>query len=293
MTTALVVEKANGGGSILELVSRHDGWTAERAGSPDAALDRLGVGKFEVLLADTDLVRGRDEWLATVRERHPNLPVVLVTPQKLFHDTGVKALVLGAATFVPRDRLARDLITTVERIVALATSNGAPAVGVLAETTHRYVLANDRTSVAPVLRHVQTELDRYGVCDRPDRLRVAVALEEALINAIVHGNLEVSSRLRERGDEAFERAIAERTVVEPYRARRARFVATYRASEATFVIADEGPGFDPQAIPDPTDPDNLAKPYGRGLLLMRTFMTDVRYNAKGNEVTLVKRCAGA
>ncbi|HEX6986933.1 MAG TPA: ATP-binding protein, partial [Planctomycetaceae bacterium] len=222
-------------------------------------------------------------------DRHPNLPVVVVTPAGRFHDAAVKALVLGAATFVPRDRLARDLVTTVERIVSLCCANGAPTVGVLAETSHRYTLGNDRDAVAPVLRHVQSELERFGVCDRPDRLRVAVAVEEALINAIVHGNLEVSSRLRERGDDAFEREIAGRKAERPYRDRVARLTATFRPGEATFVVSDEGPGFDPSDVPDPTDPENLVKPYGRGLLLMRTFMSDVRHNAKGNEVTLVKR----
>ena len=56
-----------------------------------------------------------------------------------------------------------------------------------------------------------------------------------------------------------------------------------------FVIRDEGPGFDPRELPDPTDPTNLERPSGRGLLLMRTFMDDVSYNDDGNQVTLIKR----
>ena len=55
-----------------------------------------------------------------------------------------------------------------------------------------------------------------------------------------------------------------------------------------YVIRDEGPGFDPATLPDPTDPANLDRPCGRGLLLMRTFMDDVGYNRSGNEVTLIK-----
>ena len=56
----------------------------------------------------------------------------------------------------------------------------------------------------------------------------------------------------------------------------------------TFTVRDEGPGFDPSKLPDPTDPANLEKISGRGLLLMRTFMDEVRFNATGNEVTMVK-----
>jgi anti-sigma regulatory factor (Ser/Thr protein kinase) len=61
------------------------------------------------------------------------------------------------------------------------------------------------------------------------------------------------------------------------------------ATAAVFVIRDEGPGFDVATVPDPTDPENFTKPSGRGLLLIRTFMDEVKHNAAGNEITLVRR----
>jgi anti-sigma regulatory factor (Ser/Thr protein kinase) len=60
-------------------------------------------------------------------------------------------------------------------------------------------------------------------------------------------------------------------------------------AEAHYVIRDEGPGFNPFVLPDPTAPENLDKLSGRGLLLIRTFMDDVSYNETGNQITLVKR----
>ena len=57
----------------------------------------------------------------------------------------------------------------------------------------------------------------------------------------------------------------------------------------TYTIRDEGPGFDVNNLPDPTDPANLEKPSGRGMLLIRMFMDAVRYNDMGNEITLEKR----
>ena len=54
-------------------------------------------------------------------------------------------------------------------------------------------------------------------------------------------------------------------------------------------IADEGPGFVPEDVPDPTEPDNLEKPGGRGIMLMRQYMTNVEYNDLGNAVTMFKR----
>jgi hypothetical protein len=55
------------------------------------------------------------------------------------------------------------------------------------------------------------------------------------------------------------------------------------------VIADEGPGFNTSALPAPTDPENMRKATGRGLFLIRTFLVEVKFNAAGNEITLVKR----
>ena len=55
------------------------------------------------------------------------------------------------------------------------------------------------------------------------------------------------------------------------------------------MIRDEGPGFDTTTLPDPTDPANLEKRSGRGLLLIKAFMSEVRHNARGNEVTLIRR----
>jgi serine/threonine-protein kinase RsbW len=54
-------------------------------------------------------------------------------------------------------------------------------------------------------------------------------------------------------------------------------------------VEDEGDGFNPESVPDPRDPENLERPSGRGLLLMRHYLTEVRYHGRGNRVTLCKR----
>ena len=61
------------------------------------------------------------------------------------------------------------------------------------------------------------------------------------------------------------------------------------SGEARFVIKDDGQGFNPAELPDPTRPENIILPAGRGVFLMNTFMDHVEYNDVGNEVTLTKR----
>ena len=63
---------------------------------------------------------------------------------------------------------------------------------------------------------------------------------------------------------------------------------TVTPTDATYVVRDEGQGFDPKFLPDPTDPEHLLKPSGRGLMLIRTFMDKVEFNKSGTEITMVK-----
>ena len=66
---------------------------------------------------------------------------------------------------------------------------------------------------------------------------------------------------------------------------------TVGPDEVLVSVEDQGPGFVPEAVPDPTLDENLDKPAGRGLMLMRAYMASIAYNPKGNRVTLVYRRA--
>jgi anti-sigma regulatory factor (Ser/Thr protein kinase) len=121
-------------------------------------------------------------------------------------------------------------------------------------------------------------------------IRLGVALHEALTNAMYHGNLELDSALRQDGTEAYFRLAEQRRHVHPYRSRKVEVAVQESPLEGRYVICDAGAGFDPMAVwCDPTDPANLERPSGRGLFLIRTFMHEVRHNARGNEITLVHR----
>ena len=71
--------------------------------------------------------------------------------------------------------------------------------------------------------------------------------------------------------------------------RRIEVSAAVSHDQARITISDQGPGFDPRSLPDPTAEVNLDKVSGRGLLLMRTFVDELVFNDRGNEITLVKR----
>ena len=225
-----------------------------------------------------------------VREQFPRVPVVLMTGSGS-ERVAVAALKAGAADYVPKQALAHDLIPVLERVLSAgqAERRRYQVLQGMTRRSSQYVLENDPALVPPLVAQFREDLIEMGLCDLTGATRAGIALEEALLNAVYHGNLEVSSELREGGDDRFHKLARERRTQEPYAARRVRVTARLTPTQATFVILDEGPGFDVTKLPDPTDPDFLERPSGRGILLMRTFMDDVRYNATGNRFTLVKR----
>ncbi len=162
----------------------------------------------------------------------------------------------------------------------------APGIGMLTDLESRYVLENDPASIRTLIGRLRDDLGKLNLLER-SWFRLSVALEEAMLNGIYHGNLEVGSACRNPAGE-FERLVAKRRQQSPYRERRLHVYTRLSPTGAVFVVRDEGPGFNCHALPDPTDPANLENSGGRGLLLIRTFMDEVIYNDSGNQITMIK-----
>jgi serine/threonine-protein kinase RsbW len=127
---------------------------------------------------------------------------------------------------------------------------------------HGCLTISRKSEVPAVREEIVSLLVGLGYPQR-DVFAVRLATEEALLNAIEHGN---------QCDE------------------RKRVTVSYRlgAEKAEITVSDEGAGFDPDSVPDCTAADNLAKPRGRGIALMRGFMDSVEFGGKGNTLILVK-----
>jgi serine/threonine-protein kinase RsbW len=116
--------------------------------------------------------------------------------------------------------------------------------------------------IEPLLTVLGQDMAAVGYSEK-EQFGVRLALDEALVNGIKHGN---------RGDPG--KWVAFRYLVTPVM--------------VLAEVEDQGPGFDPEHVPDPLAPENLERASGRGLLLMRSYMTWVRYSERGNRVTLCK-----
>ena len=266
---------------VLSASNGQEALAAIRQETPDLVLTDLQMPDMDGL-----------KLVQEIRYHFPFLPVVLMTGQGS-EDIAIQALQRGAASYVPKKNLAYDLVETVEDVLAVAGAKKHQQRLLdecWTQSEAQFVLSNDITFIPPLIGHFQENLTRMRLVDENGLIRVAVALREALTNAIYHGNLEAVLAPHARDDGAYRRLIEERLHQEPYEDRRVYVTARESRREAIYIIRDEGPGYDPAALPDPADPINLEKVSGRGLLLIRTFMDEVMHNKQGNEIIMVKRC---
>ncbi|MCR9296661.1 MAG: ATP-binding protein [bacterium] len=255
------------------------------------ALDSLRDSLPDMVVTDLEMpeMNGLD-LVDAIHSEFSQLPVVLITARGS-EEIAAEALKRGAASYVPKRNLESDLVPTLNRILQVVHADQANQRldRCIVSSTTEFVLENELSLIPIMIARLQQSMRSYNLFDEGQLIQIGIALDEALTNAVVHGNLEVSSDLREVDEgKAYHRLIEERRQQTPYSERRVYVRSCISKEHARIVIRDEGPGFDPKLIPDPTDPGNLEKVSGRGLLLIQSFMDDISHNAVGNEITLSK-----
>ena len=255
------------------------------------ALDLLAGDLPDVVVTDLQMpeVDGL-ELVKQIRKLHRHVPVILMTAHGN-EEVAVSALKAGAASYVPKKNLSRDLEETVNSVLSVASSERAEQriLESLTSVSMKFELGNEIGALRPLIMVMQGHMRQLGVCDESDIVRVSTALQEGLINAIEHGNLELDSALRELKDNTYQKLGDERRKQEPYASRKAYVTAEFNREGCRWTIRDEGQGFDPGSLPDPCEPVNLQRVSGRGLLLIRTFMDEVSFNDNASEITMFRK----
>lgn len=273
------------------LLEKHENWQAEYAVDGREGLAKIEADRPDVIVTDLQMPEMNGlELVQEVKNKFPLVPIILMTAQGS-EVIAVEALQQGASSYVPKVQLTELLVETVEQVLILAGEKKSKQslMRCLDRTKSRFILSNEPPILSSLVSHLQGLVRDMELLSETDRLRVGVALEEALLNASYHGNLEVSSKLRETDHAQYYELARQRLSIAPYSSRSIYVDIEIDSSGLKYTIEDEGPGFDPTTLPDPTDPANLEKPCGRGLLLMRTFMDDIQYNEKGNRVVMTKK----
>jgi len=255
-----------------------------QATNGEEALERVASNDPDIVLTDLRMPRMDGiELVEHMRDEHPLIPVILMTSHGS-EAIAVQALAAGAASYVPKSDMKNSLRDTVCRVIEVARSRRSreTVLAYMKSCGSHFELDNDPELIVPLVGFLRDSLDKMSFATETTRGHIGMALMEALSNAMIHGNLGISSDLKREDRDAYYALIDRRRHEEPYASRRVVCIAEESADYVGYEIRDEGDGFDFDTLPDPTLPENMAHATGRGILLMRTFMDEVSYNERGN-----------
>ena len=245
---------------LLEKVLGQIGHDVVVTGERDKALRRNDLDSFDLIISDLSEAEVNGEPIGDLQRKH------LVTPlsEKIVSPEIIKAFKMGAANYLRMPYNRDELREIVEQTLAYKLRYvDDPAVLSHVHEKIEFELPSDLALMNGVLEYLQERVAKLGLI-KPDRSNLFVALDEAFVNAVKHGNKSDPTKL-------------------------VRITAELTPQEASFTVEDEGEGFDITQIPDPCDPANLFRTSGRGVLLIYNIMDEVEYNAQGNRVKMVKR----
>ncbi len=250
--------------SSLDAVLRELGHEVVATGDREEALGREDLDEFDLIISDlTDDADSGVQLLSEIKRKRLLVPVV-ISSDEAQQPGVVKAFKLGAVNYLRKPYDKAELCDIVDKTLAYKL-RFVEDLKVLSHVHEKieFELPSDVSLMNGVLHYLIERVAQLGVI-KPERSNLFIALDEAFVNAVKHGNKNDHSKL-------------------------VRITAELSAKEARFTVEDEGEGFDVNEIPDPRDPENLFKTSGRGVLLIYNIMDEVKYNERGNRLTMVKR----
>ncbi|HEY6190485.1 MAG TPA: ATP-binding protein [Pyrinomonadaceae bacterium] len=250
--------------AVLEQALRELGHEVLAIGDRAEALAREDLEEFDLIISDlTDDEDSGVQLLSEIKRKRLMIPVVVSSDQA--QQPGVvKAFKMGAVNYLRSPYDKEELCNIVEKTLAykLRFVDDLKVLPYVHEKIE-FELPSDVSLMNGVLQYLIERVAKLGVI-KPERSNLFIALDEAFVNAVKHGNKNDPTKL-------------------------VRITAELSPQEARFTVEDEGEGFNVEQIPDPRDPANLFKSSGRGVLLIYNIMDKVEYNERGNRLTMIKR----
>ncbi|MBI5638267.1 MAG: response regulator [Nitrospinae bacterium] len=266
--TILVIDDEENIRNVLETVFTGKGYGVVKTANGFEAIKAVEGGGVDLAVIDIKMP-GMDgmELLSRIKDHSAEFPVVIMTG---FADveTAAKALKAGASDFLAKPFGAQEVYHSVSRLLELRkVREENRKILPFFKFTMDAEIPTRTDYVNGVIHYITEHLKEIELCDSSQLSNLVIALYEAIVNGMRHGNgNDPGKKVRVRAEIGY--------------------------NEARFTVTDQGEGFAIDDIANPTAPKNLYKSSGRGIYLMRHFMDEVSYNDQGNEVTLVKRRKG-
>jgi anti-sigma regulatory factor (Ser/Thr protein kinase)/CheY-like chemotaxis protein len=270
----------------------------ERATTIDEAIGVISR-RDDVLfvVADLDVHGGTGpEWVKFLRYHHPNVPLIILS--ETFSAKAFTNLAdFGNTKIIRKPVHGPELIESIRRLIRRCESGMYffPHIQDFTSAFLEMEYRTDEINPAQVASFLANLIYMLSFCGESTAGQIEMAIQETLINAVEHGNLELSSDLKEsatEGPDQFSGLRRSRLEDEKYASRKIRVGCTVKGARMELKVRDEGRGFDHvsfmKRLDDPDDPDGSMKSHGRGLLIIKGSMDEVSFDREGREVTLVK-----
>jgi serine/threonine-protein kinase RsbW len=253
----LIIDDHDDLASALSNVFSQTGHSVVIAENRKAALKIKNIENFDLVITDLDA-----KSLFSEPNFDENIPSCL--PIISSNEENIKAFKVCAANF-RRDKFNEDELKNFVETILNYKAQFVDKKDVIQNLHEKieFELPSAISTMNAILDYLLKRVEKLGVIN-PEQSNLFIALDEAFVNAVKHGSKFDAQKI-------------------------VKITAEVSAKEARFTIEDEGEGFDVNAIPDPTNPENLFKTSGRGVMFIYNIMDEVKYNERGNRLEMVKK----
>ncbi len=241
------------------------------------ALDMIKTRQYSLVLADVVMPKfdGID-LLIRAKEWDKSLTFMMISGKATIEQT-IESLRLGASNFIRKPFHPDEVVNLVNSTIIKQgirkeeSESREKTYKLLSKSHFEMIIPSTFSDIRLAIQMILTEVTARGYEDKHDTL--AVALDEILTNALIHGSWE-----DKKPDDLTSRELDKKISIK----------FTIVPDSIKVVIKDRGKGFDTSYLPDPTDPENIFNSSGRGIFITKNFADSLTYNKKGNQATLIK-----
>lgn len=242
---------------------------------------------FDVIITDIEMpFMNGVELLKRLRENDYHIPVIIMTG----HDDiqfPIEVLRLGAFDFLLKPFKAKKLLAILDKLEAIQVNKKKPLEDISCFTEHiELSILSQLKYVASAVSYLQNRVRLFCELHKIEMRNIGLCLHEALVNAVIHGNLEIPSTIKDQSPEAFEQIIQKRESIPEFANKPICIRCQITPEHLKFEIEDQGPGFDLNKMRNLSPTEML--PTGRGLLIITSLMDEVSWNETGNCITMIK-----
>jgi len=253
-------------------------WIVQYASDGAEASKLVGQIFPDVVITDLQMPEMNGiELCADVKCKHPHVPVLLTTG-------------------VGSEALASSLVETVEQVLAVSGRQRIKdcLLTQSMEARYSFELENDQNLILAMVDFLTKEMVAVGTGGNTEQRQASIALEEAMLNAMFHGNLELDSTQVQRARRAFHQGgvskeVEKRVVMAPYRDRRLFVAIELSKQQVKMKVRDQGNGFDTKerfANAGQLEQFSGSSESGRGLTLIKSFSDKVQFDQAGNTILM-------